>query len=123
MIPTAWARPGVRPNLRCIGWPSLCSGPTDRRRHCAGHNFLNQKPWHPAKPLPAPAACTLASRPQRRCMLTQARGKAYTVVHLQANFRNQARVFDAQQKAIHEAKSKAEAKVWPVRCQALHHMM
>ena len=39
------------------------------------HNFLNQKPWHPA------------------------------------NFRNQAKVFEAEQNAIRAQKAKAEAKV------------
>ena len=39
------------------------------------HNFLNQKPWHPA------------------------------------NFRNQAKVYEAEQNAIREQKAKAQAKV------------
>ncbi len=39
------------------------------------HNFLNQKPWHPA------------------------------------NFRNQAKVYEAEQNAIQAQKAKAEAKV------------
>lgn len=40
------------------------------------HNFLNQKPWHPA------------------------------------NFRNQAKVYEAEQNAIKAQKDKALAKVW-----------
>lgn len=43
------------------------------------HNFLNQKPWHPA------------------------------------NFRNQAKVYEAEQNAIRAQKAKAEAKV-PTSC-------
>ena len=39
------------------------------------HNFLNQKPWHPA------------------------------------NFRNQAKVYEAEQNAIRDQKAKAQAKV------------
>ena len=40
------------------------------------HNFLNQKPWHPA------------------------------------NFRNQAKVYEAEQNAIRDQKAKAQAKVY-----------